>query len=96
MMRPVNDFLVLYLDSIDKRLLEHLDQDDEVHGPLAAPRKATGVVHHLSLSAWGQYSTGGDSVGHSALERPLETVSSACVVAGTAPTGAPLVPCDGP
>jgi hypothetical protein len=42
MMRPVNDFLVLYLDSIDKRLLEHLDQDDEVHGPLAAPRKATG------------------------------------------------------
>ncbi len=31
---PVNDFLVVYLDSIDKRLLEHLNQDDEVHGPL--------------------------------------------------------------
>jgi hypothetical protein len=30
----VNDILVVHLDSIDKRLLEHLDQDDEVHGPL--------------------------------------------------------------
>jgi hypothetical protein len=34
--------------------------------------------------------------GRSALERSLETVSSARVAAGTAPTGAPLVPCDGP
>ena len=27
---PVNDFLVLYLDSIDERLLEYLDEDDEL------------------------------------------------------------------
>jgi hypothetical protein len=26
----VNDFLVTYLDSIDKRLLEYLDEDDEL------------------------------------------------------------------
>jgi hypothetical protein len=26
----VNDFLVLYLDSIDERLLEYLDEDDEL------------------------------------------------------------------
>jgi|GEM_PF-5168342 hypothetical protein len=43
----------VHLDSIDKRLLvEHLDQDDEVHGPtLLTPRKATEVVHLLSVSA---------------------------------------------
>ena len=27
---PVSDFLVLYLDSIDERLLEYLDEDDEL------------------------------------------------------------------
>ena len=27
---PVNDFLLTYLDSIDKRLLEYLDEDDEL------------------------------------------------------------------
>jgi len=27
-MGPVNDFLVVYLDSIDERLLEYLDEDD--------------------------------------------------------------------
>jgi hypothetical protein len=26
----VNDFLVTYLDSIDERLLEYLDEDDEL------------------------------------------------------------------
>ena len=26
----MNDFLVLYLDSIDERLLEYLDEDDEL------------------------------------------------------------------
>jgi hypothetical protein len=26
----VSDFLVVYLDSIDERLLEHLDEDDEL------------------------------------------------------------------
>jgi hypothetical protein len=30
MMRPVNDFLVVYLDSIDEQLLEYLDEDDEL------------------------------------------------------------------
>jgi hypothetical protein len=29
----MNDFLVTYLDSIGERLLEYLNQDDEVHGP---------------------------------------------------------------
>ena len=29
-MGPVSDFLVIYLDAIDERLLEHLDQDDEL------------------------------------------------------------------
>jgi hypothetical protein len=29
-MRPVNDFLVVYLDSIDEQLLEYLDEDDEL------------------------------------------------------------------
>jgi hypothetical protein len=37
----VSDFLVVYLDSIDERLLEHLDEDDKVHGPLALPRKGS-------------------------------------------------------
>ena len=27
---PVNDFLFTYLDSIDERLLEYLDEDDEL------------------------------------------------------------------
>ncbi len=27
---PVNDFLVTYLDSMDERLLEYLDEDDEL------------------------------------------------------------------
>ena len=27
---PVNDFLVVYLDSIDEQLLEYLDEDDEL------------------------------------------------------------------
>ena len=27
---PVSDFLVVYLDSIDKQLLEYLDEDDEL------------------------------------------------------------------
>jgi hypothetical protein len=27
---PVSDFLVVYLDSIDERLLEYLDEDDEL------------------------------------------------------------------
>jgi hypothetical protein len=31
----VNDLLVVYLDSIDERLLEYLDEEDEVHGSLA-------------------------------------------------------------
>ena len=30
MMGPVNDFLVVYLDSIDEQLLEYLDEDDEL------------------------------------------------------------------
>jgi hypothetical protein len=29
-MDPVNDFLVSYLDAIDKRLLEHLDDEGEL------------------------------------------------------------------
>jgi len=29
-MGPVNDFLVVYLDSIDERLLDYLDEDDEL------------------------------------------------------------------
>ena len=29
-MGPVNDFLVVYLDSIDEHLLEYLDEDDEL------------------------------------------------------------------
>jgi hypothetical protein len=29
-MDPVNEFLVTYLDSIDGRLLEYLDDDDEL------------------------------------------------------------------
>ncbi len=29
----VNDFLVVHLASIDKRLLDGLSQDDGVHGP---------------------------------------------------------------
>jgi len=27
---PVSDFLVVYLDSVDERLLEYLDEDDEL------------------------------------------------------------------
>ena len=30
MMEPVSNFLVVYLDSIDERLLEYLDEDDEL------------------------------------------------------------------
>jgi hypothetical protein len=30
MMEAVNDFLVVYLDSIDERLLEYLDEDEEL------------------------------------------------------------------
>ena len=30
MMGPVNDFLVVYLDSIDEQLLEYLDEDEEL------------------------------------------------------------------
>jgi hypothetical protein len=33
-MDQVHDLLVVYLGSIDKRLLEDHDQDDGVHGPL--------------------------------------------------------------
>ena len=29
-MGAVNDFLVIYLDSIDERLLEYVDEDDEL------------------------------------------------------------------
>jgi hypothetical protein len=29
-MGPVSDFLVVYLDSIDERLLEYLDEDEEL------------------------------------------------------------------
>jgi hypothetical protein len=50
MMGPVNDFLVVYLDSIDERLLEYLDEDDEVHGPPDFPRKAA-PVHPSWFSA---------------------------------------------
>jgi hypothetical protein len=42
MMEAVNDFLVVYLDSIDERLLEYLDEDDGVHGSLL-PSKAAPV-----------------------------------------------------
>ena len=48
---PVNDYLVVYLDSIGERLLENLDQDDEVHGLPASLAKRAGVVHLLSVSA---------------------------------------------
>ena len=41
MMEPRERPVVVYLDSIDERLLEYLDRDDEVHGP-GLPRKATG------------------------------------------------------
>ena len=47
---PAGDFLLVYLDSIDKRLLEYFDQDDEVHGPPASLARRPGVVHHLSIS----------------------------------------------
>ena len=47
----MNDFLVVYLGSIGERLLEHLDQDDEVHGLPASLAKRAGVVHLLSVSA---------------------------------------------
>jgi hypothetical protein len=30
MLEPVSDFLVVHLDSIDERLLEYLDEDDEL------------------------------------------------------------------
>jgi hypothetical protein len=42
----VNDILVTYLDSIDERLLEDLDEEDEVHGSLAFLARRAGVVHH--------------------------------------------------
>ena len=50
MMGPVNDFLVVYPDSIDERLLEYLDEDDEVHGPPPLLARQPGVVHLLLLS----------------------------------------------
>jgi len=48
---PVDDFLVVHLDSIDERLLDYLGQDDEVHGPPLSLARRAGAVHHLSLSA---------------------------------------------
>ena len=42
----MNDILVTYLDSIDERLLEYLDEEDEVHGSLAFLARRAGVVHH--------------------------------------------------
>jgi hypothetical protein len=72
----VNDFLVVCLDSIGERLLEYLHQDDEVHGPLFP-----------SLGDRGSCTFYQYRLGHSALERLLEMVTSACDRA-TAPTGA--------
>ena len=45
MMEPGERLVVVYLDSIDKRLLEYFDQDDEVHGPPASLARRPGVVH---------------------------------------------------
>jgi hypothetical protein len=44
----MNDFLVTYLDSIGERLLEYLNQDDEVHGPPVSLVRRPGFVHHMS------------------------------------------------
>ena len=41
------------MDSIDKRLLENLDQDDGVHGPWASLARRPGVVCLLSVSGAG-------------------------------------------
>ncbi len=42
-MDQVDDFLVVYLDSIDKRLPEcGLNRDDGVHGPLASLARRPG------------------------------------------------------
>ena len=72
----MNDLLVVYLDSIDKRLL-----DDST--------RMTGCTAPLfpSLGDRGSCTTYQYRPGHSALERLLEMVTSACD-RGTAPTGA--------
>jgi hypothetical protein len=64
---PVDDLLVVHLGSIDERLLEHLVQDDEVHGPplSLARRRGSCTTYHCRLG--------------SAPERLLEMVTSACV-----------------
>ena len=73
-MDPVNDFAVVYLDSIDQHLLGYFDQDDGVHGSLLPSQgnrgRAPYVAPFISIGA-----------GHQALERSLETVSSARVAA---------------
>jgi hypothetical protein len=67
----LDDLLVVHLDSIQKRLLEHLDQDDRVHG-LRLPSQGDGgrapsTAPFVSIGP-----------GHQALERSLEMVTSAC------------------
>jgi hypothetical protein len=51
----VNDFLVVYPDSIDERLLEYLDEDDEVHGPPVSLARRPGVVHLLYQHRLGSF-----------------------------------------
>ncbi len=48
-------FLPVYEDSIDKRLLEHLDQDDEVHGPLLPSQGDRGsyTIYDRRLGSFG-------------------------------------------
>jgi hypothetical protein len=51
----VNDFLVVCLDSVDKRLLGYLNQDDEVHGPLLPSQGDRGscTIYHCRLGSSG-------------------------------------------
>ncbi len=39
----VNEFLIVYLDSIDERLLDYLDQDEELRRDT---RRAHSLLHH--------------------------------------------------
>jgi hypothetical protein len=43
---PVNDFLVTYLDTIDERLLDYLDEDDD-ELPLALVARLRGITSAL-------------------------------------------------
>ncbi len=51
-MDEVDDFLVVHLDAIDKRLLEcGLNRDDGVHGPLASLARRPGSCTAITARA---------------------------------------------